>query len=88
MPPCADDERDAKRQAQGKGDEGADAREPQGVEDDAHEVEGGLRDVDPRYGLGGGQQGQYHFQVLSLATVEASASPVNCRIWVRLSASR
>lgn len=86
--PAAQDEADAQGRAQAEGDAGAEPGQAQRAEHDAHEVEDGTVDLDPRDGLLGeqGQDGQRRLP--PEATVDLEVGPVNCRVRLRPRESR
>ena len=88
LAPPAHDEADAEDRAQAEGDAGAEPGQTERAEHDAHEVEDGTVDLDPRDGLLGeqGQDRQRRFP--PEATVDLEVGPVNCRVRLRPSESR
>src|SRR5437867_2648523 len=80
---AAQDQGQAEEASDGEGGHQEDAGELERRDDDPYQVEGGPLDLDP----GDGVLGVHRPRAFS-ATVERAPDPVNCRIWVRLSASR
>ena len=85
---AAQDEGDAQGRAQAQGDAGADPGQAQRAEHDAHEVEDGTVDLDPRNGLLGEQGRDGQRRLPPEATVDLEVGPVNCRVRLRPSESR
>ena len=88
LAPPAQDEPDPEGRAQAQGDAGADPGQAQRAEHDAHEVEDGPVDLDPRDVTGGEQDERRQRRLPPEATVDLEVGPVNWRVRLRPRESR